>query len=272
MAAHKVNTGRNLPLATAVGLALLGGLVASLWFNRWAFALVAAVVGFLATREISRMFEAKGIRLDSFALVAVPAVAAIAYWQGLGTGLIFLGVATIVGWALELRRGVSGFVAASSAFAFTMFYLGATLAFATDLARAERGFGLVMTAVLLTVANDTGGYFAGIFAGRHPLAPSISPKKSWEGFAGSVLLQAAVGAGLVPLLIPIAWWQGLLAGVLMSVTATVGDLVESAFKRDTGIKDSGDVIPGHGGMLDRVDSLLINVPVAWLLFVWVMHV
>lgn len=272
MAARKVNTGRNLPLATAVGLALLGGLVASLWFNRWAFALVAATAGVLATREMRRMFAAKGIELGGLALVAVPLVVLISYWEGLGSGLIALGIATIVGWGVELRRGVHGFVASATAFAFTMFYLGATLAFASELARAERGFGLVLTAVLLTAANDTGGYFAGILAGKHPMAPNISPKKSWEGFAGSVALSALIGATLVPLLIPINLWQGLLAGILMSGTATLGDLMESAFKRDTGIKDSGEVIPGHGGMLDRIDSLLINVPVTWLIFVWVLNV
>lgn len=272
MSERKVNTGRNLPLATAVGLALLAGLIASLAFNRWAFAVVAAVAGVLATREIRRMFEAKGIRLHGLASVAVPAVVVISYSEGLGSGLIALGIATIIGWGLELRQGVNGFVAASTAFAFTMFYIGASLAFVAELARAERGFGLVLTAVLLTVANDTGGYFAGILAGKHPMVPNISPKKSWEGFAGSLGFTAFIGATLVPMLIPISWWQGLAAGLLMACTATVGDLVESAFKRDTGIKDSGDVIPGHGGMLDRIDSLLVNVPVTWLLFVWVLNV
>lgn len=272
MSVSQVKTGRNLPLATAVGLALLAILIASLWFNRWAFALLVAVAGGLAAREVRRMFEAKGIRLTNLVLLAVPIVVLVSYWQGLGVAMITLGVATFVGWADELRHGVAGFVSAVTAFSFTLGYVGATLAFATDMARGEHGFGLVMTAVLLTVANDTGGYFAGILAGKHPMAPTISPKKSWEGFAGSVALSAAIGAGLVPLLIPVAIWQGAIAGVLMTFTGTTGDLLESALKRDSGIKDSGDVIPGHGGMLDRIDSLLINVPIAWLIFAWVLGI
>lgn len=272
MARTKVNTGRNLPLATAVGLALLGALIASLAFDRWWFAVLVAFAAALAAREVRRMFESKGIRLTPLVVVAVPVILLVSYWQGLGSGMIVLGIATLVGWIEELRRGVSGFVAAVTAYSFTLGYLGATLAFAMALARKELGFGLVLSAVLLTAANDTGGYFAGILAGKHPMFPNISPKKSWEGFAGSLLLQVVIGSAVVPLLLPVNVWQGGLAGLIMTFTATAGDLIESALKRDTGVKDSGEVLPGHGGMLDRIDALIINVPVAWLIFVWVLGV
>jgi phosphatidate cytidylyltransferase len=122
----------------------------------------------------------------------------------------------------------------------------------------------VVAIILLTAGNDTGGYFAGILAGRHPMLASISPKKTWEGFAGSVALQSIVGITLIPLLLDVSWWQGWLFALAMTVTATLGDLMESAIKRDAGAKDSGDILPGHGGMLDRIDGLLVNAPMAWI--------
>jgi phosphatidate cytidylyltransferase len=143
-------------------------------------------------------------------------------------------------------------------------YTGYLLAFAADLASTENALGRVMTLVLLTSANDTGGYFAGIMFGRHPMVPTISPKKSWEGFAGSVVLAMIIGDFAVPHLVAIQPLQGALFGVLMACSATAGDLIESAIKRDAGIKDSGTSIPGHGGFLDRIDSQLLNAPVAWV--------
>lgn len=272
MTVRQINPGRNLPQATAVGVGLLGLLWLSLAFNRWAFVAYVALLALVATRELVAMFEAKGIHINRVVLPAVALAIANSYWQGIGAGVVCLVVAILIGWAAELRRGVEGYSTSASAFTFVMVYIGAAIAFAADLARQESGVGLVWTLVLLTAGSDTGGYFAGILAGRHPMAPKISPKKSWEGFAGSLVMQALLGTFVVPMLIDIAWWQGLAVGILMTVSATAGDLVESAIKRDTGTKDSGDSLPGHGGVLDRIDGLLINAPLAWLCFVWVLHV
>ena len=119
--------------------------------------------------------------------------------------------------------------------------------------------------VLLAVASDTGGFFAGVRFGRHPLAPTISPKKSWEGLAGSFLLALAVGlvGGVVVLGEPL--WVGFALGVATPVTATLGDLAESLLKRDMELKDMGTLLPGHGGVLDRLDSLLLTAPFVYLL-------
>ena len=125
-----------------------------------------------------------------------------------------------------------------------------------------------MVFILLTVANDIGGYAAGVLFGKHPIAPQISPKKSWEGFVGSVVLQCVVGALSFVYLLDAPWWQGIIAGLIMTVTATAGDFAESAIKRDLGVKDMGTFLPGHGGMMDRLDSLIPNAFTSWALFTY----
>ena len=132
------------------------------------------------------------------------------------------------------------------------------------MANSTNALGRVLTLVLLTAANDTGGYFAGIFFGKTPLAAAISPKKSWEGLVGSIVLAAVFGAFVIPHLVAISSIAGGILGTCMALSATVGDLIESAIKRDAGVKDSGNSIPGHGGVLDRIDAQLVNAPVAWL--------
>jgi phosphatidate cytidylyltransferase len=130
----------------------------------------------------------------------------------------------------------------------------------------------VLIFVVLTVCSDVGGYFAGILIGRHPMVPTISPKKTWEGFAGSVVTCLAGGAITLPLLLHGHLWQGLVLGAAGAAAATLGDLIESMIKRDLEIKDMGTVFPGHGGAMDRLDSLLVVAPVAWLLMsVFVPH-
>jgi phosphatidate cytidylyltransferase len=119
--------------------------------------------------------------------------------------------------------------------------------------------------VATVVCSDTGGYAVGVLLGKHPMAPSVSPKKSWEGFGGSVAACALCGGLLFPLTLHAAWWQGVLFGLAIVVASTVGDLSESLIKRDLGIKDMGNLLPGHGGVMDRFDSLLLAAPVAWAL-------
>ena len=124
---------------------------------------------------------------------------------------------------------------------------------------------MLFRSIILTISSDIGGYFAGITVGRHPMAPAISPKKTWEGFAGSVAACLVAGWLCVTLLLHGHWWQGLLTGAAVVLAATTGDLVESMIKRDLDIKDMGTLLPGHGGVLERLDSLLVAAPVVWLL-------
>jgi len=115
------------------------------------------------------------------------------------------------------------------------------------------------------VCSDVGGYVGGVFFGKHPMSPTVSPKKSWEGLAGSALACMIAGVLLVGQALDGLWWQGLLFGAAIALSATLGDLGESIVKRDLGIKDMGSLLPGHGGLMDRMDSLLPSAAVAYLL-------
>ena len=127
------------------------------------------------------------------------------------------------------------------------------------------GTGRVLTFLIVVICSDTGGFAAGVLFGKHPMAPKVSPKKSWEGLAGSMVLGAAGASLSIMWLLHSTWWYGLILGPLLVCTAVIGDLVESLVKRDLGIKDMGQTIPGHGGLMERLDSLVTSAPVAWLL-------
>jgi phosphatidate cytidylyltransferase len=148
---------------------------------------------------------------------------------------------------------------------FVAAYVPFLAAFSILMLAAPDGAWRVFVFILVTVCSDVGGYAVGVVAGRHPMAPSVSPKKSWEGFAGSVAACVLGGALSVSLALHGPWWAGALVGIAAAVTATVGDLTESTVKRDLGIKDMGSILPGHGGLMDRLDSLLLVAPVVWAL-------
>ena len=137
--------------------------------------------------------------------------------------------------------------------------------FAVLLARPDDGEWRVLTFVLLVVCSDFGGFVTGVRFGKHPMAPAISPKKSWEGFAGSVLFCVVGGLALALGVLDGQWWEGLVLGAAAVVSATLGDLGESTIKRHLGIKDMSSLLPGHGGVMDRLDSLLVTAPVVWVL-------
>jgi phosphatidate cytidylyltransferase len=122
----------------------------------------------------------------------------------------------------------------------------------------------VLVTLAAVVLSDTGGYAAGVSFGKHPMAPTISPKKSWEGFAGSVVWTGAGSAVALPLLLSGAvWWHGAIFGIAVSVASVLGDLGESLIKRDLGVKDMSNLLPGHGGLMDRLDSILLALPTAY---------
>jgi phosphatidate cytidylyltransferase len=131
---------------------------------------------------------------------------------------------------------------------------------------AEDGRWRVLCTLLAVVLSDTGGYAVGVFFGKHKMAPSISPGKTWEGFAGSVVSAAVGSALLLHFLLEIPWYWGVLFGAVIAVVAVAGDLAESMLKRDLGLKDMSNLLPGHGGVMDRLDSILFAVPLAYLMF------
>ena len=164
-----------------------------------------------------------------------------------------------------LRRGVAGYVQNATASVFTIVYVPFLGSFVALLLSEDEGVKAIITFIVVTTASDIGGYVAGVLFGKHPMAPVISPKKSWEGFAGSALSCVVAGYLLVVHLLDGDWWVGVVLGLIAVVMATLGDLCESVMKRDLGIKDMSQVIPGHGGLMDRLDSLLATIAPIWLL-------
>jgi phosphatidate cytidylyltransferase len=233
----------------------------------------AAVV--VAVWELHRGFAAKGIDLPEQPLMAGGVVmVGVAYFFGAPALVTATAVTALVIMLWLLRRGVDGYVKNATASVFTLVYvpfLGSFVALllaeggATGFDRWDEGVKGIITFILVTIASDIGGYFAGVLFGRHPMAPVISPKKSWEGFAGSLLFCVVAGWALVVHFLGGDWWVGVALGLIAVVMATLGDLCESVIKRDLGIKDMSQVIPGHGGLMDRLDSLLATIAPVWLL-------
>jgi phosphatidate cytidylyltransferase len=172
----------------------------------------------------------------------------------------------------RLRGEVDGFVRDATAGVFTAVYVPFLAGFVVLLLKPDDGPLRVLTFILVTIASDIGGYFVGVLAGKHPMAPVISPKKSWEGFAGSTAFCIAAGWASVVYLLDGDWWVGVVLGLVAVVMATLGDLSESVIKRDLGIKDMSAIIPGHGGLMDRLDSLLATVAPTWLLLYYLVPV
>jgi phosphatidate cytidylyltransferase len=261
-----IRAGRNLPVAIAVGV-LLGGLaLVTLFTVKATFLLyVGAIVG-LALWELNRALGARDIHVSLIPVAAGgAAVFALAYWRGDRDALAALAVTFVVLVAWRLPGGADGYVRDVTASVFALVYLPVMALFVALMLARPDGDRRALLFIILTVCSDVGGYFAGILTGRHPMAPTISPKKTWEGLAGSTVACLAGGAIGLPALLHGQVWQGLVLGAAAVAAATLGDLVESMIKRDLQIKDMGTLLPGHGGILDRIDSLLIMAPVVWLL-------
>jgi len=259
-------TGRNLPVAAAVGVLLGGFAIVTLFTLKATFLLLVALAVGWAMWEVSRAFAERDIAVSVIpAGAGGAAMVALAYWSGVQATLAALVVSVIVliGW--RLPGGATGYVRDVTASVFVLAYLPLPATFVALMLARPDGPRRVVIFVALAVLSDVGGYFAGILLGKHPMAPRISPRKTWEGLAGSLLAGLIGGAILLVTLLHGHWWQGALLGIAAVAAAVLGDLAESAIKRDLDIKDMGHVLPGHGGVMERIDSLLIVAPVAWLL-------
>ena len=267
--------GRDLPVAIASGVVLLVGIGGSLIFWKTAFMLIVAAAVVVAIWELHKGFLAKEIDLPEQPLMLGGVVmVVVAYFFGPAALVTATAVTALVIMLWLLRRGVPGYVRNATASVFVLIYvpfLGSFVALllaeggSLDFDRWDDGVRGILTFVLVTIASDIGGYIAGVLFGRHPMAPVISPKKSWEGFAGSVVLCVLLGYLLVVYFLGGEWWVGIALGLIAVVMATLGDLCESVIKRDLGVKDMSQVIPGHGGLMDRLDSLLATIAPIWLL-------
>ena len=269
--------GRDLRAAVVSAIVLVGAILLSLFFWKTAFMGIVAIAVVVAVWELHQGLSAKGIDIPEQPLMLGGVVmVVVAYVWGAPALVTATAVTALVIMLWLLRRGVAGYVKNATASVFTLVYVpflasfvalllgegGTNPAFGFDV--DDPGVRGVITFIAIVVASDTGGYVAGVLFGRHPMAPVISPKKSWEGFSGSMVATIAVGVWLVTSFLGGDWWVGVILGVIAAVMATLGDLCESVIKRDLGIKDMSHVIPGHGGLMDRLDSLLATVAPIWL--------
>lgn len=260
--------GRNLPAAIGSGVGLGVAIVASLVFWKPLFMLVVVAAVLVAVWELHRGLQARGIDIPQEPLMVGGSVMVVlAYLEGTGPLVTATAVTALVTMLWLLRRGVDDYVKNATASVFTLVYVPFLGSFVALLLAEDGSDGVkaIVAFIVVTIASDIGGYIAGVLFGKHPMAPVISPKKSWEGFAGSALACVVTGVLLMVLLLDAPWWLGVPLGLIAVVMATLGDLCESVMKRDLGIKDMSQVIPGHGGLMDRLDSLLATVAPIWLL-------
>jgi phosphatidate cytidylyltransferase len=262
-----INKRAGRKLLPSIGVALVLFLIvwSSLAYYRVIFAVIVAGVMVLGVREMVSALKRAEINLSFPALFAASIGMATSAWLG---GITGLAVATAIALpsllALLLPKGPEHFIRNASAYALTLIYIPFLAGFLILLARPENGFERMMTFVVLIACNDTFAYFTGLAFGKHAMAPKISPRKTWEGFIGSIVFTTVAGAFAFHYILDAQMWLGAVAGLLVVITGTAGDLIESAIKRDLAIKDMGDLLPGHGGVLDRIDSILYAAPALWL--------
>lgn len=257
--------GRNLAAAIGVGVGLGAVVLASLFTVKEAFLGVVLAAALVGIWELARALASGGIAIPVVPVAVGGVGMLVGAWAG-GADLVVaaMGLTTLGILVWRLPRGASGFVRDTTAALFVLAYVPLLGSFVVLLLMPADGALRIVAFVVSVVASDVGGYAVGALAGRHPIAPSISPKKSWEGFGGSVAACAVAGWLTVSFGLDGRWWVGVLLGVVTAVGATVGDLSESLVKRDLRIKDMGSLLPGHGGIMDRLDSLLFVAPLAWL--------
>jgi phosphatidate cytidylyltransferase len=258
--------GRNLPAAIGVGVGFGALIFATLFVYRASFAYLVAAVVLYGCYELGQAVRTAGIRITLTPLLAGGAAILIAAWERGPSGLVMAALVTLVGVLVwRIAEGAVGYTRDVAASALVLLYLPTLAGFAVLLVHPHDGAARVIAFVATVVCSDTGGYATGVLFGKHPLAPIVSKAKTWEGFTGSVLACSAAGVLFFMFTFHHAWWKGLLFGLAIVVTATLGDLGESMIKRDLGIKDMGRLLPGHGGVMDRLDSLLPCAAVAYLL-------
>ncbi|MET9516990.1 phosphatidate cytidylyltransferase [Streptomyces sp. NPDC002994] len=267
---QKKRAGRDLRAAIGVGAGLGVVIVASLFIWKAAFVGVITVAVVVGLWELtSRLEERKGIKAPLVPLAVGGAAMIVAgYVRGAEGAWVAMALTALAVLVWRMTESPEGYLKDVTAGVFAAFYVPFLATFVAMMLAADDGAQRVLTFLLLTVVSDTGAYAVGWRFGKHKLAPRISPGKTREGLGGAVAFAMAAGAVCMEFLVHDGtWWQGLVIGFVVAASATLGDLGESMIKRDLGIKDMGTLLPGHGGIMDRLDSLLPTAPVVWLLLV-----
>jgi len=256
--------GRKLLPSIAVSLLLLGlifGTINTAPLLFFGFIWIVIIIGI---REITAAYGKGGIDLPDYVLMIAATVLLVATWNGNTQGLaVSAGLMIPILMFTLLVISQKDFIKRSTSAVFITFYLAVLGGFILLLANHPDGATRIFALVALIACNDTFAYISGVLIGKHKIAPSISPKKSWEGLIGGAIAAVIGGAAIFHSLFETAWYVGALIGVMTVVTATCGDLIESAIKRDLAIKDMSNLLPGHGGIMDRLDSALFTAPAVW---------
>jgi phosphatidate cytidylyltransferase len=276
-------TGRPLFIAIGVGVGLGALLLLSLLIFKWLFVIFAAALIVVAAFEFATALRAAGRDVPRTpvvltALAVVPAsffpMESLGLTREAGHLIVTVaGVVLIALWRLveaafpSPRASASSIIRDIGAGAFIVLYVIFLPSFFVLLTAHDGGQWWTLAALIVVVSVDTGAYATGVSFGKHPMVPSISPKKTWEGFAGSVLAATLAAVLLAIFMLQQPWWVGVILALTIVLTATVGDLTESLIKRDLGTKDMSSWLPGHGGLLDRLDSALPSAAAAYALFI-----
>jgi phosphatidate cytidylyltransferase len=266
--------GRNLPVAIGVGVGLGGYIIVTLLLWKPGFVALLALALVLGSVELYQAFQRQQMTAAIIPIsVGTVAIATGSYLAGrppvmFSTTSVLLGslaLTVLASLIWRMPKGSPGFVKDAMASLGIIAYVPLLGSFAALMLAGANGSTRVVTFLLIVVMNDVGGYVAGVLFGKHQMSPRISPKKSWEGFAGSIAFGILAGVLMSVYGLHRPFWVGIILGVALVAIGTCGDLVESMIKRDLGIKDMSSFVPGHGGVMDRLDSLLLAAPVAWLI-------
>jgi phosphatidate cytidylyltransferase len=278
-AADAVNrrAGRDIFAATAVGVALLAAAVVFLIWLPWGMVVFITVLMVGAQLELAQVLRVQRgwtvlrVPVGLATAVLISASYALEVYQADQVGQILMalvGATVVIIMLVRLRGPIQGYLSDVAATCLVLCYPG-LLATALVVMLAEpQGPAKLATFIVAMAATDTGGHLLGVLIGKHPFAPRISPKKSWEGVLGSWLLASATVVAMTVLVLDQAWWKGLILAFCLVWMAIIGDLIESVIKRDAGVKDMGTILPGHGGIMDRLDSYIFAALPAWLLMGW----
>ncbi|HIE62693.1 MAG TPA: phosphatidate cytidylyltransferase [Microbacterium sp.] len=271
----KKRTGRDLILAILIGVGIGAVALLSLIFIKWVFIFLALGVVVLGVVEFSRALAGSDRRIDLTPQIVAAVVVLLSgaflelwlHWVALFAALAFVVVWRLIAqMAAADGRRYSAVTSDVLAGTFVVFYVPFLASMAMVLLRQDAGEWWIIAFIAVAVVADTAAYASGLTFGKHPMAPRISPNKTWEGFAGAVVGAVAAGILLGIFMLGIPWWAGAILGAVILGTATTGDLGESMVKRDLGIKDMSSWLPGHGGVLDRLDSILPSATAALALY------
>ena len=275
---HSINeainnrAGRKLLPSILVSLSIMALVFGSIYYLPIAFGVLIWVAVLLALRELLRAYRSSGIEIPELPVFIAASALIISAWYGRVSGLsVAMAIAVPNLLVFLLFKSPKDFLKRASAAAFAIFYIPFLGGFIILLSHHDDGGARILALVVLVSCNDTFAYIFGLLFGRHKLAPHVSPKKTWEGIIGAFLATTIGSALTFHYALHSHWWLGAGIGLMAVVTATCGDLIESAVKRDLAIKDMGSILPGHGGILDRIDSVLFTAPAVWFVLEVIKH-